>query len=166
MFLQHVFNDKESDLAGSHDRDLKMADYKYYEDFSAGDRYKTESYMVAEADIVSFATRFDPQLIHIGGADAIASGWHTTAVARRLFITSSDCRLPPGSLELGVSGLKWLKPVYPGDSLYLTIEVRALRQSASRPSYGIITYGLEACNQDDEPVMVMETSMMLPIRDD
>lgn len=144
----------------------KMAAYKYYEDFSAGDRYKTESYIVTEADIVGFATRFDPQLIHIGGADAIASGWHTAAVARRLFITSNDCRLPPGSLELGVSGLKWIKPVYPGDSLYLDIEVRGLRQSASRPSYGIITCGLEACNQDGETVMVMETSMMLPTRDD
>lgn len=141
-----------------------MKTYKYYEDFSVGDRYKTVSAVVAEADIVSFATRFDPQLIHISGAHAIASGWHTAAITRRLFITNDECQVPPGTLELGISGLRWLRPVYPGDSLYLVIQVLAVRKSASHPDYGIITFQLETRNQDEEQVLVMETNMMLPMR--
>lgn len=139
-----------------------MRIYRYYEDFSVGDRYQTVPVVVSESDIIAFATQFDPQLIHISGANAIASGWHTAALTRRLFITSDECQLPPGSLELGVSGLKWLRPVYPEDSLSLTIEVMALRQSESHPGHGIITYHLTTFNQDSEEVMVMETSMILP----
>lgn len=141
-----------------------MKTYKYYEDFSVGDRYKTASAKVSEADIVGFATWFDPQLIHVSGAHAIASGWHTAAITRRLFITSNDCQLPPGTLELGVSSLKWLRPVYPGDSLSLDIEVTALRESTSHPEHGIITYHFETFNQDGEQVLSMETSMILPMR--
>ena len=101
--------------------------------------------------IKSFAARFDPQPFHLDeeAAAAVAfqrlcaSGWHTVSIRMRLLIDSrrreDDERRARGEpvATLGPSPgfreLKWLKPVYAGDTVsYQTevIEKRALPKLA------------------------------------
>jgi|SRR6516165_2031492 acyl dehydratase len=139
-----------------------METYRYFEDFAVGDQYETASIPVSEADIIGFAEHFDPQPMHLGGANLIASGWHTAALTMRLFVICDECRPPPGSLGLGVSKLTWSRPVRPGDRLHIRIEVLTLRRSASHPGHGIATYRFSTFNQNGELVQTMESSMLLP----
>jgi acyl dehydratase len=54
---------------------------------------------------------------------------------------------------IGVDELRWLKPVYPGDTLSVEMEVIEKRESASRPDMGILKTRTTLINQNGEPVM-------------
>ena len=64
----------------------------YWEDFTVGDVQEFGNMLVTEADIVRFATEFDPQPFHVDAEAAksslfkglCASGWHTCAMAMRI----------------------------------------------------------------------------------
>ena len=69
----------------------------YLEDIEVGARYLSDAYVVTEDSIIAFAQQFDPQLFHLDPVAAeasvfqglSASGWHTTAIAMRLFVNRS-----------------------------------------------------------------------------
>jgi acyl dehydratase len=148
-----------------------MSDYAYFEDFVVGRTRESEPVLITEADIIDFAQKFDPQPMHTDPQAAkavtgglIASGWHTASLTMRLLITSTDYRPAPGTLGLGFDKLRWLKPVRPGDTLRLRIEVIATRPSESKPGWGIITNKFVTSNQHGEPVQEMQSSAIIPMR--
>jgi acyl dehydratase len=53
----------------------------------------------------------------------------------------------------GFTELKWLKPVYVGDTVTYSSEVAATRASNSRPGWGLITIRNAGVNQKGEPVI-------------
>ena len=134
----------------------------YYEDLEIGRVYRSDVIMVTEEEIVQFAKAFDPQPFHTDKAAAgdsvfgtlVASGWHTAALTMRLRVTG-ELQLAGGWIGLGTEGLKWPKPVLPGDTLRATVEVIEKRESKSNPSRGIIRVRTSTYNQHDE--MVFET---------
>ena len=56
----------------------------------------------------------------------------------------------------GLEKLSWKKPVYPGDTLHVRLEVLESRAMASRADVGIMRSRWEVMNQDDETVLTME----------
>lgn len=114
---------------------------------------------VTEAEIIEFARRYDPQTMHTDPVAAaagpfkglMASGWHTVGLLMRLFV--KNVLSPTAGLPSpGVKELKWVRPVRPGDRLWLRVTVTAARPSRSRPERGIITTHLEGLNQNAEVV--------------
>jgi len=134
----------------------------YYEDLEIGRTYGSDLVTVTEAKIVEFAKAYDPQPFHTDKAAAkdsvfgtlVASGWHTAALTMRLRVTG-ELQLAGGWIGLGTEGLKWPKPVLPGDTLRATVEVIEKRESKSNPTRGIIRVRTCTYNQRDE--MVFET---------
>ena len=53
----------------------------------------------------------------------------------------------------GVDELRWLRPVYPGDTLRCESEIFEKRVSQSRPEMGSYRARTTVFNQHDEPVM-------------
>ena len=148
-----------------------MTAYTYFEDFVVGAAFETPAVTVTAADIIEFATKFDPQPMHTDPAAAesitgglIASGWHTASLTMKLLITGRQYTPAPGTLGLGFDKLRWLKPVRPGDTLRLRLTVLATRESTSKPGWGIITNRFVTVNQHDEPVQEMESSAIVPKR--
>ncbi len=117
----------------------------YFDDLSVGQRFESESYEITEDAIIAFAREFDVQPFHLDPAAAketvfeglAASGWHTAAIAMRLF-TTGPLRFVGGAIGLGVDELRWPAAVRPGDRLRLTTEVLEMRPSNSKPTQGII----------------------------
>ena len=144
---------------------------KYFEDTLVGDRYELGRHTFAAADMKAFATRFDPQLFHVDEAAAqqshfgalCASGWHTVAAWMRLMvdhrrrvIEAAQTRGEPVARigpALGVRDLKWLKPVYAGDTIDYTSEVVETRVSGSRPGFGLMTIRGTGVNQNGDLVL-------------
>jgi len=135
----------------------------YFEDLAPGTVLEFgDAEMTADA-IIEFARQFDPQPFHLdeeAGENSIfgglcASGWHTCALAMKL--TVENFLLEAASMgSPGLESLRWLKPVYPGDTLRLeqsVVESRALR---SRPDIGLVRSRWEMFNQNGEKVMQME----------
>ena len=64
----------------------------------------------------------------------------------------------------GMDELRWLKPVYPGDTLRVETEVLDKRPSASRPEMGIVQSRTTVLNQDDVAVMTMISNGLMATR--
>jgi acyl dehydratase len=144
---------------------------KYFDDLRLGDVVMTGSHTFHAEEIKSFARRFDPQLFHVDEAAAAkshfgalcASGWHTAAVWMRLMIDQrravEDAMVARGEPlarsgpALGLRDLKWLKPVYVGDTIAYKAEITELRVSGSRPEFGLMTALTIGVNQDSAAVI-------------
>ena len=144
---------------------------KFFEDIAVGERAELGRHTFTADEIKAFAGRFDPQLFHLDeGAAArshfgalCASGWHTAAVWMRLMVEhqrrEDDARRERNEpvAELGPSpgfrDLKWLKPVYVGDTVSYALEIVGARPSNSRPGWGLITLRNTGVNQKGEPVI-------------
>jgi len=49
--------------------------------------------------------------------------------------------------------LKWLKPVYVGDTITYATEIVETRASNSRPGWGLMSFRNTGVNQNNEPVI-------------
>ena len=130
---------------------------RYLEDLQVGEKILTAPVTITEEAILDFSRRFDPQPMHMernapGGL--IASGWHTGAVVMRMMVDSNPLGELP-LLGLGVDGIEWPKPVRPGDTLQVEMEVLAIRPSKSQPTHGIVKLRSTARNQQGEVVYVV-----------
>lgn len=146
--------------------------YRYHwEDFSAGAQFEFGQATLTREAIVDFARQFDPQPFHLdeeaGRASLFgglcASGWHTCALSMRMMV---DGYLKD-SASLGSPGideLRWLKPVFPGDTLHMRMTVLQSRTMSSRPGVGLSLQRWEVMNQRDETVMTMQGWGMYRLR--
>ena len=64
----------------------------------------------------------------------------------------------------GIANVRWLKPVYPGDTLRVESEITEVRPSRSRPEMGSIHSTITVFNQDDVPVMRMKSIGLVATR--
>jgi acyl dehydratase len=144
---------------------------KYFEDVQVGDTVEVGRHTFNAEEIKGFARRFDPQLFHLDEAAAershfgalCASGWHTAVVWMRLMVDhrrglaeAARARGEPVAgigPALGLRDLKWLKPVYVGDTIVYKTEVIETRVSSSRPGSGLMTILSTGTNQNGKPVI-------------
>jgi acyl dehydratase len=135
----------------------------YWEDFPVGQVRDFGGLCVSREAVLEFARQFDPQPFHVDEVAArnslfgglCASGWHTCAMAMRMMCDAY--LLDSASLgSPGIDSLRWLKPVFPGDTLRVKLEVLEARPMASKPQVGLVRSRWEVRNQREEPVMVME----------
>ena len=61
--------------------------------------------------------------------------------------------------------LRWIKPVYPGDTLRCETEVIDKRRSQSRPEMGLFKSRATVFNQHDEPVLAMTSIGLIAVRE-
>ena len=143
----------------------------YLEDFKPGDEIASPGITLTESQIIDFALRYDPQPFHLDVTAAatgpfgglIASGFHTAALAFRLFCQTGVF----GDASLGSPGideLRWLKPVRPGDTLHVTAKVLEARRSTSKPDRGLVRMAFTTWNQKGEPVLTMIGNQLLKAR--
>ena len=144
---------------------------RYFEDVAVGERFTGESFLVTEEAIIAFAREFDVQGFHLEHAAAnasvfgglAASGWHTAAIAMRLFTTGS-VQFVGGAVGLAVDELRWPVAVRPGDRLQLTTEILDARASKSKPRFGILRISNVLNNQDGNVVLNYLASAMVQRR--
>jgi acyl dehydratase len=148
-----------------------MDGYTYFEDCEVGAVTETGEIEMTEAEIIKFASEYDPQPMHVDPEAAksitgglIASGWHTAATTMKLMVTRGNYRPAPGTVGLGFEHLRWNQPVRPGDRLRLRVEVLQTRASQSKPGWGIVTNKFTTLNQRGEPVQEMQSSAIFPMR--
>jgi acyl dehydratase len=90
----------------------------------------------------------------------IASGWMIGALGFRLFLQLNVI----GSHSQGSPGLqdvRWLKPVRPGDTIYMHAEVVEARPSRSDAGRGNVVMAWEIKNQRDEVVMAYQSVQLI-----
>ncbi|MDR1969441.1 MAG: MaoC family dehydratase [Burkholderiaceae bacterium] len=135
----------------------------FWEDLPVGTRIELGSITVERDEVIEFAGKYDPQPFHLDDEAAArsmfgrlaASGWHTCSMAmgmmaRNFLLQSSSLGSP------GLEKIKWLKPVYPGDTLTLRQRITESRPLNSRPDVGLVRTVWEMFNQHGEQVLMMD----------
>jgi len=148
-----------------------MSDLLHFEDFSVGESHDLGTYAVTAEEIKSFAREFDPQFFHLdedrakasvlGGLSA--SGWHTCGIVMRLMVDGYLGRTA-GMGSPGLDEVRWLKPVYAGETLLGRMTVLAKRQSKSRPEMGLVTMKWEARSATGETKIDMTGVNLIKVR--
>ena len=134
---------------------------KYFEDVQVGDVMRFGRYEVTREEIVEYARQFDPQPFHLSDEAAAqthfgrlsASGWHTCGMMMAMMAEQFEKANHKGLGSPGVDELRWLKPVFPGDTLRCETEILEKTPSRSRPEMGSFRSRMTVFNQNDEPVM-------------
>jgi acyl dehydratase len=136
---------------------------RYWEDFSAGQTLALGEWTFTREEIIRFAEQWDPQPFHLdeeagkatyfGGL--VASGWHTGCVFMRLYV-DSVLRDSASLGSPGMNGLRWLKPVRPGDTLRGIAHVLEVAPSGRDPGRGTVMMRWQMINQHHEVVMEAE----------
>jgi acyl dehydratase len=155
---------------------------KFFEDIQLGDTRDFGKHTFTAEDIKRFAKTFDPQPFHVDEEAAqrshfgalCASGWHTTAACMRLIVDYHK-RLAAEMLARGerpakigpspgFKNMKWLKPVYAGETVAFSSEVIEMRPSASRPQWGVVRMRTIGVNQKGERVYEVENAAFIERR--
>ena len=145
---------------------------RYFEDVTVGEVARFGSYAVTREEVTEFARRYDPQPFHLSDEAAAAthfgrlsaSGWHTCAMMMSMFVAHMEENRQASLGSPGMDELRWLRPVYPGDTLSVETELLAARRSASRPEMGITKSRMTVLNQDSVPVMTLVANSLIATR--
>ena len=146
---------------------------RFMEDYSDGETIISAPFTLTRESLIEFAREYDPQPMHIDEGfaegegpfrDVIASGFHTVAIAFKLFVETGVFE---GNVALGGPGMdevRWLKPVFPEDVLTNHVTILEARRSRSKPDRGLIRVQHDLRNQTGESVVTCITVSMIRAR--
>jgi acyl dehydratase len=146
---------------------------QYYEDLIVGKVTSYGRYEVTREEVIDFAQKYDPQAFHLDDAAAAAthfgrlsaSGWHTASMTMAMTVANMQNNRQAGLGSPGIDELRWVKPVYPGDTLRCENTLLEKRRSKTRPEMGILRGETRVYNQHDELVMSFKALGMIATRD-
>ena len=148
-----------------------MTGADFYDKLQPGMQLNLGSHTFDAEKIIRFARKFDPQLFHLSEEGAknsnfgrlCASGWHTVAVWMRKNVDNGPAEYErltgfgdPISVlgpSPGVRNIKWLAPVYAGDTVSFTTTIESKRLSDRRPGWGLVISQSAGYNQDGVRVL-------------
>lgn len=144
-----------------------------YDDFlGIGETVVLGSHTFEAQAIKDFAGKFDPQRFHVDEKDAenslfgrlCASGWHTVSTWIKYHIAyhdglsgrpwSGNGPAPKVGPSPGFKKLRWLKPVYAGETITFTRKALSHRPLASRPGWRLLI--TEGCAYDSTGDKVLQ----------
>ena len=133
---------------------------RYFDEWQVGDRVEhTISRTVTETDNLLFSTMsMNPQPLHLDVEFArqspfgqiLVNSMFTLAVVIGLSVGETTLGTTVGNL--GFDETRFPNPVFIGDTIYAATEVKAVRESKSRPEWGIVTFEHRGTNQRGEVV--------------
>lgn len=144
----------------------------HFEDFSVDQQFVHDwSRTVTEMDNTLFSLlTMNPQPLHIDAHFAAGTEW-----GQRLFnslytlgimvgMTVNDTTLGTTVANLGMTDVRFPKPVFHGDTLRARTRVISVRGSKSRPDAGLVEFEHTALNQRDEVVASCRRTAMMKRR--
>jgi oxepin-CoA hydrolase/3-oxo-5,6-dehydrosuberyl-CoA semialdehyde dehydrogenase len=136
---------------------------KYFDELEIGETLVTHRRTITEADIVNFAgisgDFFYAHMDEIAAKQSlferrVAHGYFVLSAAAGLFV---DPAPGPVLANYGLENLRFVKPVYVGDTIYARLTCKQKTAKEDREGQipqGVVAWDVEVKNQADEPVAV------------
>jgi len=137
---------------------------RYFEDFQVGDKFTTPAKVITHTELDLFCMVTGHGGIHIDGELARALGFKDKVVPGLYTLSQINGLMHRIGLHektllfLGLERVRFLHPVFPGDAIWMELEVKGKKDVAKWKEFGIITYGFVIRNQDGQPVCEGEAS--------
>ena len=140
----------------------------YFEDFTIGLIINTKPKKITKSEIIDFAKNYDPQRFHIDDEKAkkgpfgrlVSSGFMTLGKSFTQFFETGVID-ETGMGAWGIDELRWIKPVYPEDTLITKVEVLDRKISSKNPTKGTVRTHQTVLNQKNEIVMTWISNFMI-----
>ena len=130
--------------------------------------------------IKAFARKYDPQPFHVDEEAArksvlgglCASGWHTASAWMKCNVESGTASgglwdgpgpKPQFGPSPGFKNLKWLKPVYAGETVTFTRTALAHRPLAGRPGWNLLTLRSEGFDSTGDKVIEFDSAVLVKV---
>ncbi len=136
---------------------------KYFDEIQVGDTLITHRRTITESDIVNFAgisgDFFYAHMDDIAAKESIferrvAHGYFVLSAAAGLFV---DPAPGPVIANYGLDNLRFVKPVYAGDTIQVRLTCKQKTAKDTPPDVipqGVVAWDVEVTNQDQEPVAI------------
>ena len=141
----------------------------YFDEFYVGQIFQHElKRTVTESDNMLFSNMtLNPQPLHID-FDFASKTEFGKPLVNSLFtlglmigISVNDTTIGTTVGNLGMTDVKFPHPLFHGDTVHVETEVKAVRESNSRPTQGIVTFIHRAFNQNDKLVAICERAALM-----
>ena len=136
---------------------------KYFDELEVGETLLTHRRTVTESDVVGFAgisgDFFYAHMDDVAARDSlferrVAHGYFVLSAAAGLFV---DPAPGPVLANYGLEGLRFVKPVYIGDTIQARLTCKQKTEKEDREGQvpqGVVHWDVEVTNQDGDPVAV------------
>lgn len=138
---------------------------KYFEEFELDNVRESTGRTITETDIVIHAGQTGDFFPHHMDEEWCKTQPFKRRMAHGTLIFSVAVGLTAGlinevSMTYGYERLRFLRPVFIGDTIRTRITIKELREH-KRPGFGLVTEALEVFNQLDELVLVCEHLLLV-----
>ena len=147
-----------------------MIESLYFEDYVHGSVRRTLGRTITEADIVIHAGQTGDFYPHHMDAEWCRTQTFGQRIAHGTLIFSVAVGMAAGSVNpeafsYGYDRLRFIRPVFIGDTIQATVTVKDKRDSSKSPDHGIVVELCEVLNQRGETVLACEHLLMVKRRD-
>ena len=134
---------------------------RWYEDYEIGERRTTVGRTITETDIVLHAGQTGDFFPHHMDAEWAASqpigrriAHGTLVLSIAVGMTAGD--INPQAMSYGYDRIRFVKPVFIGDTITVAAEIAGKRDHTKRPeALGYVDEAVSVTNQRDETVLVL-----------
>jgi acyl dehydratase len=143
---------------------------RFFEDYDAGNVRETLGRTITEADVVIHAGQTGDFYPHHMDAEWCRAQPFGQRIAHGTLIFSiavgmTAGEVNPESMSYGYDRLRFLKPVFIGDTLRVKVTVQEKRDHNKSAVHGIVVERCEAINQRGETVLVCDHLLMVRRRE-
>src|SRR5215218_3482271 len=130
----------------------------YFEDYQLGETRMTTGRTITETDIVFHAGQTGDFYPHHMDAEWVKTQPFGQRIAHGTLVFSVAVGMAaqvinPVSFSYGYDRLRFVKPVFIGDTIHVTTTITDKREDPKRPKYGFVYEQGEVVNQRDETVL-------------
>ena len=138
-----------------------MTNERYFEDYAIGTARETMGRTITEADIVLHAGQTGDFYPHHMDAAWCATQEFGQRIAHGTLVFSvaigmTAGTINPHAMSYGYDRLRFVRPVFIGDTIRVRAEISACRDHPKRASHGIAVEKVTVTNQRGETVLVCE----------
>lgn len=143
-----------------------MIHEQFFEDYRAGESRETGGRTITEADIVLHAGQTGDFYPHHMDAEWCKTQPFGQRMAHGTLIFSiavgmTAGAINPRAMSYGYDRLRFIKPVFIGDTIHVVVRIKEKREDPKRPDYGIVVELCEAINQRGETVLACDHLLLV-----
>lgn len=141
----------------------------YFEEYETGARRATGGRTITEADIILHAGQTGDFYPHHMDEEWCKTQPFKRRIAHGTLIFSIGVGLTAGAINpramsYGYDRLRFVRPVFIGDTIRVEVSIKEKRDDPKRPGHGIVVEACQVVNQADETVLVCDHLLLVERR--
>jgi len=139
---------------------------RYFEDYRVGTSRETLARTITEADIVLHAGQTGDFYPHHMDAEWCATQDFGARIAHGTLVFSVGIGLTAGeinpeAMSYGYDHLRFVRPVFIGDTVHSRVTLREKRDHGKRPEMGVVVEAVEVINQHGDTVLACDHLLLV-----